>query len=49
MGEICKRRKDHEALATRLKTTRCMTAAMRRGHICEPIAGKAYATKCKTK
>jgi hypothetical protein len=49
MREICKRRKDHEALATRLKTTRCMTAAMRRGHICEPIAGKAYATKLQNK
>jgi hypothetical protein len=46
MGEICKRRKGHDALATRLKTTRrCMTAAMRGGNICEPIAGKAYATK----
>jgi hypothetical protein len=26
-----------------------MTAAMRRGHICEPIAGKAYATKLQNK
>ena len=50
MGEICKRRKGHGALATRLKTTRrCMTAAMRRGNICEPIAGKAYATKLQSK
>ena len=49
MREICKRRKDHEALATRLKTTRCMTAAMCRGHICEPIARKAYPTKLQNK
>ena len=50
MGEICKRRKDFEALATRLQSTRrCMTVAMRRGHICEPIAGKACADKCENK
>jgi hypothetical protein len=24
-----------------------MTAAMRRGHICEPVAGRAYAEKFK--
>jgi hypothetical protein len=46
MGEIVKRRNDHDALASRLQGTRkCMTAAMRRGHICEPVAGRAYAEK----
>jgi hypothetical protein len=50
MGKKCKRRKDHEALATRLKTTRrCMTAAMRRDHICEQIAEKEYATQLQNK
>ena len=44
MGEIVKRRKDHNALASRLQGTRkCTTAAMRMGHICEPVTGRAYA------
>lgn len=44
MGEIVKRKKDHDALASRLQGIRkCMTAAMKRGHICEPVAGSAYA------
>lgn len=46
MEEIVNRRKDHDALASRLQGTRkCMTVAMRRGHIYEQVTGRAYAKK----
>ena len=44
IGEIYRRRKDHEVLAKRLKSTRQVTtAAMRQGLAFEPVAAEAYA------
>ena len=44
IGEIYRRRKDHESLAKRLQSTRqVMTAAMRQGLAFEPVAAEAYA------
>lgn len=44
VGDIYRRRKDHETLAKRLKSTRHVTTlAMRQGLAFEPVAAEAYA------
>ena len=50
IGEIYRRRKDHEVLAKRMKSTRRVTtAAMRQGLAFEPVAAEVYAQvkECK--